>query len=154
MYLKPQLAAPGGKIISTYPVKLGSYRIETGTSAAAPFVAGAAALLLQVRGKTPEVAKSAATIFQNAAAPTKFSKTSNLLETAAHQGAGLIQVYDAIKNVGIMTPSELLLNDTAYFKKSHKLTIKNNGRSIVTYELAHLPAGTANTIKGIEVIGA
>ncbi|CCO37283.1 Minor extracellular protease vpr [Rhizoctonia solani AG-1 IB] len=152
MYLKPQLAAPGGKIISTYPVKLGSYRIETGTSAAAPFVAGAAALLLQVRGKTPEVAKSAATIFQNAAAPTKFSKTSNLLETAAHQGAGLIQVYDAIKNVGIMTPSELLLNDTAYFKKSHKLTIKNNGRSIVTYELAHLPAGTANTIKGIEVI--
>ncbi|CEL56903.1 Minor extracellular protease vpr OS=Bacillus subtilis (strain 168) GN=vpr PE=1 SV=1 [Rhizoctonia solani AG-1 IB] len=146
------LAAPGGKIISTYPVKLGSYRIETGTSAAAPFVAGAAALLLQVRGKTPEVAKSAATIFQNAAAPTKFSKTSNLLETAAHQGAGLIQVYDAIKNVGIMTPSELLLNDTAYFKKSHKLTIKNNGRSIVTYELAHLPAGTANTIKGIEVI--
>ncbi|KAF8725334.1 Subtilisin-like protein, partial [Rhizoctonia solani] len=152
MYLKPQLSAPGGRILSTYPVKLGSYKIDSGTSASTPFVAGASALLLQARGRSPEVAKSAISIFQNAATPVKFSKTSSLLETAAHQGAGLIQVYDAIKNVGSMTPSELLLNDTAYFKKSHKLTIKNNGKSIVTYDLTHVSAGTASTLKGIEVI--
>ncbi|CAE6444590.1 unnamed protein product [Rhizoctonia solani] len=152
MYLKPQISAPGGKILSTYPVKLGSYKIDSGTSASTPFVAGAAALLLQARGKTSDTAKSVAAIFQNAAVPVKFNKTSTLLETAAHQGAGLIQVYDATKNAASMTPSELLLNDTAYFKKSHKLTIKNTGKSIVTYELTHLPAGTANTIRGIEVI--
>ncbi|ELU36403.1 pyrolysin [Rhizoctonia solani AG-1 IA] len=152
MYLKPQLSAPGGRILSTYPVKLGSYKIDSGTSASTPFVAGASALLLQARGRSPEVAKSAISIFQNAATPVKLNKTSSLLETAAHQGAGLIQVYDAIKNVGSMTPSELLLNDTAYFKKSHKLTIKNNGKSIVTYDLTHVSAGTASTLKGIEVI--
>ncbi|KAH7337244.1 subtilisin-like protease [Rhizoctonia solani] len=150
MYLKPQISAPGGKIISTYPVKLGSYRIDSGTSMAAPFVAGSAALLLQARGKS--AAKSVTTMFQNAAIPVKFNKTTILLETAAHQGAGLIQVYDAIKNVGSMTPSELLLNDTANFKKSQKLTVKNTGKKTVTYELTHVPAGTANTIWGIEVI--
>ncbi|KDN40500.1 hypothetical protein RSAG8_08120, partial [Rhizoctonia solani AG-8 WAC10335] len=150
MYLKPQISAPGGKILSTYPVKLGSYRIDSGTSQAAPFVAGSVALMLQARGKT--AAKTAASMFQNAAVPVKFNKTSSLLETAAHQGAGLIQVYDAIKNTGYMTPSELLLNDTVYFKKSHKLTIKNTGKRAVTYGLTHVPAGTANTIRGIEVI--
>ncbi|KAG8728430.1 hypothetical protein FRC11_011074 [Ceratobasidium sp. 423] len=150
MYLKPQISAPGGKILSTYPVKLGSYRIDSGTSMSTPFVAGSAALLLQARGKT--VAKSVSSIFQNAASPVKFNKTSDLFETAAHQGAGLIQVYDAIKNAGSMTPSELLLNDTAYFKTLHQLTIKNSGKRIVTYDLTHVPAGTANTIKGIGVI--
>ncbi|EUC63183.1 minor extracellular protease vpr protein [Rhizoctonia solani AG-3 Rhs1AP] len=150
MYLKPQISAPGGKILSTYPVKLGSYRIDSGTSQAAPFVAGSAALLLQARGKT--AAKSAASMFQNAAVPVKFNKTSSLLETASHQGAGLIQVYDAIKNAGSMTPSELLLNDTANFKQLQKLTINNTGKRAVTYELTHVPAGTANTIRGIEVV--
>ncbi|CAE6450001.1 unnamed protein product [Rhizoctonia solani] len=150
MYLKPQISAPGGKILSTYPVKLGSYRIDSGTSQAAPFVAGSVALMLQARGKA--AAKTAASMFQNAAVPVKFNKTSSLLETAAHQGAGLIQVYDAIKNTGYMTPSELLLNDTVYFKKSQKLTIKNTGKRAVTYGLTHVPAGTANTIRGIEVI--
>ncbi|KAL5632826.1 hypothetical protein ACGC1H_005690 [Rhizoctonia solani] len=150
MYLKPQISAPGGKILSTYPVKLGSYRIDSGTSQAAPFVAGSAALLLQARGKT--AAKSVASMFQNAAVPVTFNKTSSLLETASHQGAGLIQVYDAIKSAGSMIPSELSLNDTVYFRKSQKLTIKNTGKRAVTYELTHVPAGTANTIRGIEVI--
>ncbi|CAE6542896.1 unnamed protein product [Rhizoctonia solani] len=150
MYLKPQISAPGGKILSTYPVKLGSYRIDSGTSMSTPFVAGSVALLLQARGTS--VAKSAATIFQNAAVPVKFNKTTSLLETAAHQGAGLIQVYNAIKNTGSMSPSQLLLNDTAYFKKSQTLTIKNTGNQVVTYDLTHVPAGTVNTIRGIEAI--
>ncbi|KAG8692132.1 hypothetical protein FRC11_003873 [Ceratobasidium sp. 423] len=151
MYLKPQISAPGGRILSTYPVKLGSYTIDSGTSMSTPFVAGSAALLLQARGKT--ISKSVLSIFQNSASPVKFSKTSDLFETAAHQGAGLIQVYDAIKNTGSMTPSELLLNDTAYFERSHRLTIRNSGRSVVTYALTHVPAGSANTIRGIESIG-
>ncbi|KAG8699412.1 hypothetical protein FRC08_005330 [Ceratobasidium sp. 394] len=114
---------------------------------AAPFVAGSAALLLQIRGKTEAAAKAMQNIFQNTAAPVPGSGASgNLLEPASHQGAGLIRVYDAMKIKGSMFPSELLLNDTANYRGSHEVSIRNDGNQTVTYTLSHSPAGTAPTI--------
>ncbi|CAE6424271.1 unnamed protein product [Rhizoctonia solani] len=153
MYLKPAISAPGGAILSTVPIELGSWGIKSGTSMATPFAAGSYALLLQVKGKNADTAKDARTLFQNTAIPIKQALTNDsLIETASHQGAGLINVYDAIKNPGSLTPSELLLNDTANFKGVHTLLVKNDGKKSVTYTLTHVPAGTANTINGIEPI--
>ncbi|CAE6418377.1 unnamed protein product [Rhizoctonia solani] len=151
MYLKPAFSAPGGSILSTYPVPLGSYAIESGTSMATPFVAGSAALLLETRGKGQDTARAARAIFQNTAIPVKQNISDNsLVETAAHQGAGLLNVYDAVKNTGSLTPAEILLNDTAYFQGTHTLELRNSGKEPVIYTLTHVPAGTANTIGGIE----
>ncbi|CAE6533031.1 unnamed protein product [Rhizoctonia solani] len=153
MYLKPAFSAPGGAILSTYPIALGSWEIASGTSMATPFAAGSAALLLQTHGKTAATAKAARSIFQNTAIPVKWTAANNsLIEVASHQGAGLLNVYDAIKNTGSLTPSELLLNDTTYFKGVHTLLVKNGGKQSVTYTLSHIPTGTANTIDGIEAI--
>lgn len=51
MYIKPLISAPGGYILSTWPVNLGSYSSISGTSMAAPYIAGVVGLIKQIRGK-------------------------------------------------------------------------------------------------------
>ncbi|CCO37917.1 Minor extracellular protease vpr [Rhizoctonia solani AG-1 IB] len=151
MYLKPALVTPGGEIVSTMPVALGSWAIKSGTSMAAPYAAGSGALVLGAKGKNAEVAKAVRSIFQNNAIPVKAAHmNSSLVETASWQGAGLINVYNAVKSTGSLLPAELLLNDTAHFNGTQTLTVKNGGKESVIYTFAHVSAGTSNTIEGIE----
>ncbi|CAE6446882.1 unnamed protein product [Rhizoctonia solani] len=153
MYLKPALVTPGGEIVSTMPVALGSWAIKSGTSMAAPYAAGSGALVLGAKGKNAEVAKAVRSIFENNAIPVKAAHmNSSLVETASWQGAGLINVYNAVKSTGSLFPAELLLNDTAHFNGTQTLTVKNGGKESVIYTFAHVSAGTSNTIEGIEVI--
>ncbi|QRW07894.1 pyrolysin [Ceratobasidium sp. AG-Ba] len=154
MYFKPSLSAPGHNILSTAPTNMGSYIVDSGTSMSTPLVAGAAALWLQVKGKTAENAKIVRAAFQNTASFIPFSKENNsLLETAAHTGAGLIQVYDAVHAMANMFPAEILLNDTTNFNGSQIVTINNGGQKTVTYNLVHIPTGTAATISGNNPLG-
>ncbi|KAH7338235.1 pyrolysin [Rhizoctonia solani] len=121
MYLKPAITAPGGSIPSTWPVNMGAWQLASGTSMASPFVAGAAALLLQIRGKNISTSQTVRSIFQNTAIPTIRTVNTSLIPTAGQQGAGLLNVYDAVKNTGSLHPAEILLNDTEYFKGVHTL---------------------------------
>jgi hypothetical protein len=83
---------------------------------ATPFMAGSSALLLAVKGRTPAVATGARTLFQATAKPISSSLTDgDPLQTATQQGAGLVQVFDAIFGTTLLSRTELILNDTANF---------------------------------------
>ncbi len=134
--LKPDLGAPGGSIYSTYPLELGRYRSESGTSMAAPHVAGAAALILQADPSlTPAQVLSR---LQNTAEPTNFSYAPSLgiLDAAHHQGAGLIQVDRAIVGTTTVSPGKISAGESADGPHTETLTITNRGDEAVTWTVA------------------
>jgi hypothetical protein len=79
-------------------------------------MAGSSALLLSVKGKSHSVATGARTLFQATAQPISSSHTDgDPLQTVTQQGAGLVQVNDAIFGTTLLSRTELILNDTAHF---------------------------------------
>ncbi|KAL0953072.1 hypothetical protein HGRIS_007272 [Hohenbuehelia grisea] len=142
MHFKPAFSAPGGNIVSTLPMAMGEYGVQSGTSMATPFAAGAAALVLQARGK--QVARSLRDIFQSTSAGVAAThEKGSPLQTVSQQGAGLIHVDRAVHTSTLVTPAQLMLNDTANFDSFHTITVKNTGSEPVTYQLSHVAAGTA-----------
>lgn len=132
--------APGTNIVSVLPAALGSWGIQDGTSFSSPAVAGGAALYLNARRSDPNTIREA---FQATAdvLPTALGATD--LATVAAQGAGKLQLFDALNSDTIVGPTELLLNDTAYFNNVQYIEITNTGRQRRQYSLAHLASGTA-----------
>ncbi|EJD40984.1 subtilisin-like protein [Auricularia subglabra TFB-10046 SS5] len=145
LFFKPALSAPGGNITSTYLNDAGGWAVASGTSMATPYMAGSVALLLQTKGKA--AAQNAQTIFETTAIGVPESRDPKARpHTLAQQGAGLINVYNALNVRSEVTPGELLLNDTAHWKGVHKLQIKNTAKLRQTYDLEHKPAGTIITM--------
>ncbi len=143
--LKPDIAAPGGLIRSTWPLEQGGYATISGTSMASPHVAGAAALFLQAHpGTSPADVQTA---LQNSADPTVWSGNPGLgfLEFVHRQGAGLVDIDDAILATTAVTPSKLSLGEggSAAAPKTATLTIANHGTASVTYSLSHRSALTS-----------
>lgn len=86
---------------------------------AAPFLAGSSALLLQAKGKSSDVARNVRTIFETTAQKIASSKDDGApLQALTAQGAGLINVYNAVHYTTAVSPGEILLNDTTHFKGS------------------------------------
>lgn len=119
MFFKPAISAPGGNILSTFPVPLGSFAVLSGTSMATPFIAGVSALLFGVKGTSSAVGLSARTLLETTAQLVPSSHTDgDPFQTVAQQGAGLVDAFKAVTTDIIISPGELILNDTAHFQGS------------------------------------
>ncbi|ORX94412.1 subtilisin-like protein [Basidiobolus meristosporus CBS 931.73] len=138
---KPDVGAPGGIIYSTFPVALGSYAHLRGTSMASPYTAGSVALILKSRGILEPSAVNS--ILQHTAQPVTELNFKGLT-SAGKQGAGLINVWDAIHTTSFVSPSKFALNDTTHFNGAHTFTVSNKGKKTVTYIVEHTPAISVN----------
>ncbi|KAG0276751.1 hypothetical protein BGZ95_007097 [Linnemannia exigua] len=140
---KPDIGAPGGNIYSAYPRAKGSYAILSGTSMATPYYVGSQALYYQSKKSKPNGAdvrrafKNTATISKNFGSKTYAS--------AAKQGAGLVNVLNAITATTAMSPDRIDLLDSVNLRKTQKITIKNTGKKTETYTLSHIPADALNS---------
>ncbi|KAG0244230.1 hypothetical protein BGX31_009626 [Mortierella sp. GBA43] len=139
---KPDIAAPGGNILSTLPLKQGGYGVQSGTSMATPYLVGTHALYLDAKKARPRgdevrlALKNTATIGSNWKSDTKSS--------VAKQGAGLVNILNAIEATTSITPDHIDLLDSKHLKPA-VISIKNFGKNSETYTLSHIPADALNS---------
>ncbi|CAG8452988.1 16780_t:CDS:2 [Funneliformis mosseae] len=158
--IKPDIAAPGSNVFSTFPVSLGSFQTLSGTSISTPFVTGILALVMQNKGKSNSTL--ARDILQNNAKPlfiknseteVEGNKTSIIATTILQQGAGLINLVDALTSTVIISPAKLALNDSAHFNgKKRSLTLTNVGQETTKFTFDHLPAQSITGFDGVNLV--
>jgi len=140
--LKPDIGAPGGLIRSTYPLEQpgGGYATISGTSMSSPHVAGAAALLMQAHPSLPAAAFRS--VLQNSADPHVWSLNPGLglLDNVHRQGAGMVDIDDAINATTAIVPGKLSLGESEAGPATRTLTLTNNANAGVTYDLSHVEA--------------
>lgn len=148
--LKPNIGAPGGAILSAYPLEAGGAATLSGTSMSAPHVAGGVALILE---NEPGIrAGQMQARLQNTADPKNWSGNAalGLLDHTFRQGAGMLDIIGVIQNTATVTPSELSLGESQAGPKVYTLTVNNRTSAPVQYNVSHV-AGVAagpNTTSG------
>jgi subtilisin family serine protease len=145
--IKPDIGAPGAGIYSTYPLESGGYATLSGTSMASPHVAGAAALYLQAHPQTPAVGMRS--LLQNSADPHLWwgNPALGFLDNVHRQGAGMLDIDDAILAMTHITPGKLSVGEGEAGPKTFPLTLHNIGKYAVTYSLDFVNAlSTGGTI--------
>ncbi|KAH6690349.1 subtilase [Plectosphaerella plurivora] len=136
---KPDIAAPGGDIFSSWPG--GNYRLASGTSMACPYVAGVAALWIgenggrSVHGKGfakelhQRIISSGTTLQWSDGTPTDFG----FIAPVAQIGNGLVNAEKVLKYDTRLEFETIALNDTRYFSRYHDVSIVNDGEEAVSY---------------------
>ncbi|KAK3811221.1 MAG: peptidase S8/S53 domain-containing protein [Benniella sp.] len=154
LHIKPELSAPGGDILSTFPLDKGGYYVASGTSMASPYVAGAYALLFNKTGG-PLSALDVRRRFINSAVPGNFVNRT-MPAPVAKQGGGLINVKNTLASTTYFSTDRfpatdrIELLDSVHFPNTSTINVKitNLGKNETVYSLSHQPAESVVSYRG------
>ncbi len=148
--LKPQLSSPGGWILATWPLELNGYAVISGTSMATPFMAGCYAL---VKSQYPTFTpRQIYALLMNSGTQLPWYYNKSILSPAIQQGAGLVNVHNAVTWESLITPPSFNLGTSDQVVTAN-FTIWNRSSRSKTYTLTHKAAGAMqediNTADGL-----
>lgn len=138
---KPEITAPGGQILST--LNDNKYGLMSGTSMAAPHVAGGGALVLQRvdedwKLKNKDRAEMAKTLLMNTAKPVMFQDAP---VSPRRQGAGMMQIHSALSTPVVITENKskepkIALKEIKSNTVQFSLTAQNITENPVSYDIS------------------
>lgn len=137
--LKPNIGAPGGGILSAYPLEAGATAVLSGTSMSAPHVAGGVALIMEAGGPLAGSSLMARRL-QNSAEPKYWSGNPALgfLDHTHRQGAGMLDIMGTINARTLITPSQLSVGESESGPKTFNIKVGYDGKlRNVTYDISH-----------------
>ena len=142
--LKPDVVAPGVSIYSAFPVRDGSFGLFSGTSMAAPHVAGAAALLKELHPEwTPAQVKSALVLtgshVRGSAGSTGAppSRAGGGLVDLVSASSPLIHVSSSSISFGLVVPSK------ATIERTRTIGVSDASGGAGTWAVSHVKARTS-----------
>ncbi|MGI9658854.1 MAG: S8 family serine peptidase [Gaiellaceae bacterium] len=143
--LKPDVVAPGVSIYSAFPVRDGSFGLFSGTSMAAPHVAGGAALLKELHADwTPAQIKSALVVTGRAVRAT--SGSANAVPSRA--GGGLVDLDEAASPLIHAAPSgisfELVRAPAKTIARRQEVELFDAGGGSAPWSVSNVKARTTN----------
>ncbi|RSL59542.1 hypothetical protein CEP54_007251 [Fusarium duplospermum] len=147
--MKPEISAPGGSILSTWPVSSGSWATYSGTSMASPYIAGVGALFFGSRGGRsalgPKAGQIAVERIIASGRPIQHNDGTSSPASIVRQGAGIVDAASVILSGTSVSPANLNLNDTVHFNPSHEVVLTNSNDDTVTYQVTHEAGITIHT---------
>ncbi|KAK7947007.1 subtilisin-like protein [Apiospora aurea] len=146
LQLKPDIAAPGGNIFSTWSDN--KYMVQSGTPMSTPYIAGIAALYVGAFGGRKERGAEVAQDFHRRVTASgssmswtaKMATNPDFVAPPVQMGSGLVDAVRTLYANTTVGSTRLHLNDTANFQPTHELAITNHGRDAVTYDFTLEPA--------------
>lgn len=163
LYMKPDIAAPGGEIYSSFvstdpnppfAISTTGWAVLNGTSMAAPYIAGVAALYIGKHGGRsvhgPGIAKLVMDRIRSSGDPVAWGVEpwmndppnphpvpAGTVAPVMHAGNGIVNAVKAVNYQTRLSFNNIALNDTANFRASHDIVITNTGSQPLTYTFSH-----------------